>query len=100
MTTATAVRPDRQQAFEEILIPDPDGSLEVFLEQYLRLKTAAALTNKPYRRAHKELKKRFAEKALDKRLRIGAYVIMGLPIEGGDMEIPAWKSVRLKVEQA
>ena len=51
MTTATAVKEDRQQAFEETVIHDDEQ--EEFLGRYLNLKTAAGLANKPYRRAHK-----------------------------------------------
>ena len=98
MTTATAVKEDRQQAFEETVIHDDEQ--EEFLGRYLNLKTAAGLANKPYRRAHKELKVWVAEHAKNKRVRVGRFIVTGIPIEGGGIDIPEWRSVRPKVEQA
>jgi len=97
MTTATAVRQDRQQAFEEVVIHD--SHLEALCEQYVESRQEAMKAMKPYRRLHKQLKEELGPRAKDKRLRIGPYVVTGTAIEGGDIEIPPWKSVRLRVER-
>lgn len=97
MTMATAVRQDRQQAFEEVVIHD--SHLEALCEEYVEAKKEAAEKNKPYRRLHKQIKQELGPRAKDKRLRIGPFVVTGTAIEGGDIEIPPWESVRLKVER-
>lgn len=89
---------DAQIAFEEVVIHDT--RLEQLVMDYVTARCAVREPAKLYRRLHKQLKKDLGEKARGKRLRLGNFIVTGTPIEGGDIEIPAWQSVRLKVEAA